>query len=65
MTAKLRFIGIAALLALSLAACGGKECETCELDTDCEGGEGLICVKFQDGSSRCGSGIGATTCRSF
>jgi hypothetical protein len=54
----------AALLAgsvLTLGACG-KECDSCSDDSDCAS-EGLVCVQFSNGSRRCGSGVGATTCR--
>jgi len=52
---------------LPLVGCSeGEECDVCETDADCK--EGLMCVNFlnEDGSidsRRCGSGIGATTCR--
>jgi hypothetical protein len=46
---------------LTLGACG-KECDTCSTDDDCAS-EGLVCVQFSNGSRRCGSGVGATTCR--
>jgi hypothetical protein len=58
---------LALLLALPLSGCSsGGECDTCKVDTDCKGG--LVCVNFLDGSGnvvgkRCGSGVGATTCR--
>jgi len=51
---------LAALL-MPLAGCG-KECDTCQTDADCAS-EGLVCVSFSNGSRRCGSGVGATTCR--
>jgi hypothetical protein len=38
----------------------GSECDLCTRDTDCVAG--LFCVIFDDGSRRCGSGTGATTC---
>jgi hypothetical protein len=42
--------------------CGnGQECDSCSSDSDCK--SGFVCVKFGDGSHRCGSGVGATTCR--
>jgi hypothetical protein len=59
-----RRLAVAALLALlfvPLASCG-KECDTCQSDSDCAS-EGLVCVSFSNGSRRCGSGVGATTCR--
>ena len=60
--ARLRLLLAALLIALPLVACSGKECDKCTSDDDCAS-EGLRCVKFQDGSMRCGSGVGATTCR--
>ena len=52
-----------AVLAVSLLPLGcGKECDTCSNDDDCAS-EGLVCVQFSNGSRRCGSGVGATTCR--
>ena len=42
--------------------CGnGQECDTCSSDSDCK--SGFVCNSFSDGSKRCGSGVGATTCR--
>ena len=50
------------LAVLPLAGCSsGGECDTCTADADCK--SGLFCSKFSDGSSRCGSGMAATTCR--
>jgi hypothetical protein len=43
-----------------LVSCG-TECDRCEQDSDCK--QGFLCVTFEDGSKRCGSGVGATTCR--
>ena len=54
-------LAIAAASFLPLASCG-KECDSCQQDADCAP-EGLVCVKFSNGSMRCGSGVGATTCR--
>lgn len=49
-------------LALPLSACSkNDECDTCETDEDCK--EGFVCSTFSDGSKRCGSGLGATSCR--
>jgi hypothetical protein len=57
-----RWLAAAVLALLPLAACGkGDECDTCGSDEDCDGG--LVCVTFDDESRRCGSGVGATTCR--
>jgi len=45
-----------------LGACTkGDECDKCSSDKDCK--EGFFCSEFNDGSHRCGSGVGATTCR--
>jgi hypothetical protein len=59
---------LALLLALPLAGCSsGGACDTCNADADCK--SGLLCVNFQDPTTgsvvgkRCGSGVGATTCR--
>jgi hypothetical protein len=50
------------LASLPLVSCGSnEECDTCSSDGDCTGG--LVCVRFSDGSQRCGSGLGATQCR--
>jgi hypothetical protein len=50
------------LLAVPLAACSdGDECDTCSSDDDCKAG--LVCSEFSDGSRRCGSGVGASSCR--
>jgi hypothetical protein len=58
-----RLFAIALLLALPFAGCGssGEECDTCTSDDDCKAG--LVCTSFSDGSRRCGSGVGATSCR--
>jgi hypothetical protein len=58
----LLLLGVFVLGALASGACSsGGECDTCTADSDCK--SGLSCVQFGDGSKRCGSGIGATTCR--
>ena len=50
------------LAALPVLACtSGEECDTCSEDSDCK--DGLVCSSFNDGSKRCGSGAGATQCR--
>jgi hypothetical protein len=52
------------LCALSLWGCSsGDECDKCTSDDDCQ--QGLVCTEFSDGSKRCGSGDGVTTCRTF
>jgi hypothetical protein len=51
-----------ALLAIPVSSCRdtGSECDTCTGDDDCKAG--LSCSTFSDGSKRCGSGRGSTTC---
>jgi hypothetical protein len=39
----------------------GNDCDRCSSDEDCK--EGFFCSTFSDGSQRCGTGTGATTCR--
>jgi hypothetical protein len=60
-----RTLALAALLLLALpfAGCGasGQECDSCSSDDDCNAG--LVCASFNDGSQRCASGLGATSCR--
>jgi hypothetical protein len=50
-------------LALPMSSCGssGGECDTCSSDDDCT--SGLACSTFSDGSRRCGSGLGETSCK--
>jgi hypothetical protein len=58
----LRPLALAALLILPLVGCNnGDECDTCSSDDDCQ--SGLVCSTFSDGSQRCGSGVGASSCR--
>jgi hypothetical protein len=57
-----RLLLLTILLALPLAGCNsGDECETCTSDDDCQ--TGFVCSTFSDGSQRCGTGVGASTCR--
>jgi hypothetical protein len=50
------------LTCLPLLACdNGGECDECSVDADCT--SGFVCSTFSDGSRRCGSGAGATSCR--
>ena len=57
-----RAILILLLAALPVLGCtSGDECDVCDADADCK--EGFTCTTFSDGSKRCGSGVGATTCR--
>jgi hypothetical protein len=63
MIRRLRVWGLLLALALPMSSCGsdGGECDTCSSDDDCTAG--LTCVSFSDGSRRCGSGLGETSCR--
>jgi hypothetical protein len=64
---RLLVLGLVLAALLPLAGCTkGEECDTCSSDADCK--NGLLCVNFLDDngnvvSQRCGSGVGATTCR--
>jgi hypothetical protein len=50
------------LCAVPMLTCSsGDECDKCSSDDDCE--QGFVCSEFDDGSRRCGSGEGVTTCR--
>jgi len=57
------FLLVALVLLTLPLACGssGEECDTCSSDDDCNAG--LVCSSFSDGSRRCGTGVGGTTCR--
>jgi hypothetical protein len=55
---------LAGLLVLPLAGCNsGGECDICSSDDDCD--SGLTCSRFDDGSWRCASGEGVTSCDVF
>jgi len=57
-----RLLATLVLLALPVAGCNsGDECETCTSDDDCQ--TGFVCSTFSDGSQRCGSGVGSSSCR--
>jgi len=57
-----RLLVLTILLALPLAGCNnGDECDTCTSDDDCQ--TGFVCSTFSDGSQRCGTGVGASTCK--
>ena len=51
------------LTCLPLLGCNnGGECDECSTDADCKAP--FVCSNFpEDGSRRCASGVGATTCR--
>jgi len=53
-------LALALPAALPLAGCSS-ECKTCKMDVDCK--DGFFCTDFSDGSRRCGSGLGVTSCR--
>ncbi len=61
------FLVLLLLAGASVVACTkGDECDVCETDSDCK--DGFVCVNFLDGGGnvvgkRCGSGVGASTCR--
>ena len=51
----------AALLIGSLSSCAStEECGTCASDDECRAG--FLCSTFSDGTRRCASGMGDTTC---
>ncbi len=55
-------LALAVPAVLPLAGCtSGDECDSCTMDVDCK--SGYFCTPFEDGSHRCGSGLGVTTCR--
>ena len=60
---RLNLVLLSALFATmaTLGCSKGDECDTCDSDDDCKGG--FICSQFSDDSKRCGSGLGATSCR--
>jgi hypothetical protein len=60
---RVRLLPAVVLVALTLliACTKGDECNKCNVDADCKGG--FFCSVFADGKRRCGSGVGATTCR--
>jgi hypothetical protein len=52
---------IAALFLGALSSCAStEECGTCSADADCR--SGFFCSTFSDGTRRCASGMGDTTC---
>jgi hypothetical protein len=59
-----RWLLVALIALMPLVSCSdGGECDTCDSDDDCS--NGLMCVTFDNGSRRCGSGQGVTQCRTF
>jgi hypothetical protein len=62
MRKRIRTWGLILALALPMSSCGasGGECDSCSSDDDCTGG--LVCSTFDDGSKRCGTGMG-TSCK--
>jgi hypothetical protein len=51
----------AALLIGSLSSCAStEECGTCGSDAECRAG--FLCSTFSDGTRRCASGMGDSTC---
>ena len=57
-----RWLLVIVLAVLPLFSCTkGNECDRCETDSDCQ--DGFVCSAFSDGSQRCGTGAGASTCR--
>jgi len=49
-----------ATLPLGAGRSGGDECDKCSSDDDCR--SGFVCSTFDDGTKRCGSGFGYTSC---
>jgi hypothetical protein len=62
MKTRLRRTALLLLVLLPLGGCttGGDECDKCSSDDDCR--SGFVCSTFDDGSKRCGSGVGFTQC---
>ena len=57
-----RFLLVILLALLPIVSCTkGNECDRCQSDSDCQ--EGFLCSAFSDGSQRCGTGVGGSTCR--
>ena len=63
MMKRLRVWGLLLTLVLPTSSCGsnGGECDSCSSDDDCT--SGLVCSSFSDGSRRCASGLGETSCK--
>ena len=65
-----RWLLILLIALMPLGSCSdGGECDECTSDGDCN--SGFVCVQFRDDQGnpieqkRCGSGEGATQCRTF
>ena len=57
-----RWLLVFVLAVLPLASCTkGNECDRCAADSDCQ--DGFVCSDFSDGSQRCGTGVGGSSCR--
>ena len=61
MTPKRLLVLFAAVVTFALSSCAStEECGTCSGDSDCR--SGFFCSTFADGTRRCASGMGDTTC---
>jgi hypothetical protein len=61
MTPKRALAVLAAFVIGALSSCAStEECGTCSGDGDCR--SGFFCSTFSDGTRRCASGMGDTTC---
>jgi len=59
-----RWLLTVVLVLLPIVSCTrGQGCDRCESDDDCRDETAPVCTAFSDGSRRCGSGVGASTCR--
>ena len=59
-----RWLLAVVLVLMPIVSCTrGQGCDRCESDEDCQDEAARVCTDFSDGSRRCGSGVGGTTCR--